>query len=273
MTGIGLSPAEMQALQQRQAQLNRAKKPEYMPPAILKQSKESQLYIFNVGPKRLEGNGASYGSMQIPACPAGAEYSEPLAVAGLPHEYYNLEGNRLSAQFHGEGDIEDPGWDFATQIIGGYTNAFGQFEGKMLNRSNSLERFGVGISRTWPPAKADVALARKKMLAEYSLLVQQAREAHAVGKLSSVITDDHYIAAAALGLTVETGERWLEFSAPAKQETKELCPKCRKAYEARTVEHECGFILDMVMYNKWVAEGRIAGVSAPAPPAPRFPGK
>src|SRR5579872_5435184 len=181
----------------KQRELNRAKKPAFIPNAIEQQSEETRLYIFNVGPKHHEGNGASYGTMMIPPCLSAdvdapksyrgkpGEYSEPLMVPGLPHEYYNKEGNTLDVQFHGDGDITDPGYDFACQVIGGFHSGWpvttANWEGKFLPQSGSLERFGVGISRTWPPAKADVELARKKLHFEYGRLVQEGNEAHALG--------------------------------------------------------------------------------------------
>lgn len=245
----------------KQKALNGAKKPAFIPNAIKEQSKRSQIYIFNVGPKPQEGNGASYGRVMIPACPAGREYSDPFVVPGLPYEQYQHEVGRLSADFHGEeGGIVDPGWDWACQAIMGFTDSKGHWEGKFLHPSNSLEKFGVGLSRTWPPAKEDVALARKKLLTEYSKLVTQANEAHAIGKFSAVGTPDHFVAAHALGKTAKEC-RWMEFSALSEQETKPTCPKCRKPYELGTVEHDCGFILDMKQYNEWVKEGRIAGVA------------
>ncbi len=256
--GFFVSAAQAPEIAARQRELNRAKKPAFIPDAIKRESKRSQLYIFNVGPKIQEGCGASYGRVMIQPCPEGKEYGDPFIVPGLPHEYYNKEGSTLDVQFHGDGDIEDPGWDWACQAIGGYTDEKGNWEGKFLAKGNSLEKFGVGISRTWPPSKKDVELAKKKLFAEYRVLVQAAREAHAVGKLSQVVQDQHFVAAHALGLTAESGERWLEFSAPARTEEKPKCPKCRNAYEPGTVEHECGFILDKKQYDLWVKEGLIA---------------
>jgi len=234
----------------KQRALNGAKKPAFIPTAIKNQSKETQLFIFNVGPKAQEGSGASYGRVIIPACPAGAEYSEPYLVPGLPHEYYNKEGNTLDVQFHGDGDIPEPGFDWACQAIGGFTKSDGQWEGKFLHPGGSLERFGVGISRVWPPAKEDVALARKKMLAEYGKLVQAAREAHTVGKLSQLLANDgefYFIAAHALGLTAKT-ERWMEFSA-APQETEKpatkLCPSCAEEIMEKAIKcKHCGEFID-----------------------------
>lgn len=265
----GFVPAsEARELLDRQRRLNSAKRPAYIPKAIKDESRKGQLYIFNVGLKMLEGSGASYGAMPIKPClaegtrpPDGykgkvGEYSEPLVIPGLPHEYYNKEGNTLDVQFHGDGEMEDPGFDFACQVIGGYTDPQGEWHGKMLAKRNSLEKFGVGISRTWPPAKEDVALAKRKMLAEDQLLVQEANEAHAIGKFSSISTPDHYVAARRLGKTPFEC-KWLEMSATV--ETRQTCPKCRKPYEAGTVEHDCGFILDKKQYDEWVKDGRIAG--------------
>ncbi len=235
----------------KQKMLNGSKKPAFIPTAIKKQSQENQLYIFNVGPKPQEGNGASYGRVMIQPCPADAEYSEPFIVPGLPYEQYQHQVGRLSADFHGdEGDIADPGWDWACQAVGGFTDAKGQWEGKFLSKNNSLERFGIGISRSWPPAKEDVSLARKKMLAEYQLLVGAAREAHALGQLSKLLAvngEFYFIAAHALGLSPKT-ERWMEFSAAPEQaegRATKLCPSCSEEImaEAKKCKH-CGEFID-----------------------------
>ena len=224
--------SQLPELVAKQKMLNGQKKPAFIPNAIKKQSEETRLYIFNVGPRIQEGNGASYGRVMIQACPQGKEYSEPFIVPGLPFEQYQHQVGRLSADFHGDDtDMVDPGWDWACQAIGGFTDAKGNWEGKFLAKNNSLERFGVGISRTWPPAKEDVALAKKKMHAEYAKLVAEAREAHAVGQLAKLLQingEFYFIAAHALGLTAKT-ERWMEFSAPAEPEAQrktKLCPSC-----------------------------------------------
>ena len=247
-----------QQMMERQRKLNSAKRPAYIPDAIKKESKKLQVYVFNVGPKLLEGNGSSYGRMMIKPCPEGEPHGPALTIPGLPHEYYNKEGNTLDVQFHGDGQMTDPGWDFACQVIGGYTDASGKFDGKFLTPSNSLEKFGVGISRTWPPLKADVELAKRKMLKRYAELCEEANEAHAMGRFSTISTDDHFVAARALNKTPkECG--WLQFSAAAQPDTRESCPMCGEACEGEAVVHKCGFILDKKRYEQMVKDGLIAG--------------
>lgn len=200
------SPEGRAALQQsanRMKELNRGKRVPHIPRSIRNESRETQCYIFNLGPMMQEGNGASYGRVMIPACKPDQEYSEAYVVPGMPFELYNKEGSSLDIQFHGEEDADQgepgaTGWDWACNAIGGYTDAKGQFQGKFLHPNNSLEKFGVGISRSWPPAKADVALAKAKMFRQYRRDVEEANEAHALGNFSKIKGDHHFRAAHAL---------------------------------------------------------------------------
>ena len=241
---------QLPELRARQKNLNRVRK-SFLPSAIKKESTRTQLYIFNVGPKLLEGNGASFGRMMIQPCAEGAEYSTPLVIPGMPHEWYRKEGNTMDVQFHGQGEDDegnaimanDPGFDFACQVIGGFTMPNGEWNGAFLPQGGSLEKFGVGISRTWPPPKEDVALAKQKLMREYALQVQKAREAHAHGRLASLPDiDDCFVAARALGLNPKD-ERWMEFSYVPEEKTaertKKLCPEC--AEEVFAEAKKCRF--------------------------------
>lgn len=210
----------------------------FVPPSIKKQSAKNQLYIFNVGPKIQYGEGASYGRVLIPACPAGREYSDPYIVPGTPYEGYRQNGNKMDIMFHGEGDggmeIEDPGFDWACQAILGFTTADGEWNGKFLHPSGSLEKFGIGIARQWPPSKEEIELAKSKLRKEDTLNVQAAREAHALGKFGNLPNSNECFASAhRLGLTPAT-ERWMEFSyvAPAEEKKTKACPDCAEEIQA-----------------------------------------
>lgn len=263
-SGFFAPASAMPAVAAKQRQLNRAQKPAYIPPAIKRESEERSLFIFSLWPRLLEGNSSSYGRMMIPACLPGKDHGEPLRIAGMPHEYYNVNGNRMEAQFHGDGEMPEPGWDFAVQVLGGYTHPGRdgkpdplKFEGRNLQKAASLERMGVGIARQWPPSKQEIEFARAKKMQNYAELCQEANEAHARGRFSQIATDVYFEAAHALGKTPAEC-RWLELSAAAEPDVRQNCPLCAKPYDAGTVKHDCGFILDKKQYDEWVKQGMVA---------------
>lgn len=254
---------EMRA-KQRQLQ---NKKVAYIPQAVKDAGVQEQVFIFNIGPRAINCNCASHGGRTIPACKPGEPYSKPLIISGMPYELYNKTGDVLDPMYHQptyEGD--SPGYDFALQIIMGYTEPDGTWKGQSMMAKNSLERFGLGICNQWPPTEDQVAAAKLKRQKTMAALIAEANEAHALGRFRDVATPDHYVAAAELKKTVAECA-WLQFSGqanlPAQAEVKPICPNCGEPHNPGVVQHSCGFILNPKQYNAYVEQGLLNGAPIP----------
>ncbi len=236
-----------------------SKKMGFVPSAIQKESDRGKLYLFSVSPRAIQCKGASYGPFHIPACKPGQEYSEPCVVPGLPLEQYNFHGNVMTPLFHGEDSGEEnPGFDFACQLLRGWTDENGTWHGRHLLPGDSLEHQGAFISATPIPSREAIEAARQKRRKRLAEMVAEANQAYSVGRTKEIITPKHYEAAKELGKTAaECG--WLQFTGSAPATEEQNCPNCGKAYTGGTVTHGCGFVLDIQKYNQFVLEGRIAG--------------
>lgn len=248
---------EMMA-KQRQMQ---NKKMAYIPDVVKQTGRDNSVFIFNISSKPIMVDGASYGRFTIPRCEPGEAYSKPLQISGVPYEPYNMMGDVLDPQYHRPVyDGDSPGYDFACQLIMGYTEPSGEWKGQSMIADQSLERFGLGICMKWPPTEAEVAAAKMKRQKTMAKLVAQANEANALGQFREMQTPDHFIAAAELGKTSKECP-WLQFSGienmPA--ETKPTCPNCGESHNPGIARHSCGFVLNVELYNEYVLSGRLQG--------------
>lgn len=237
-------------LAKKMVDLNKGKLPPRIPKEIVKESKRTQVYIFNIGRRKQDLSMGSYGAWNFVAgCLSKDEldamilkrapehraaerdrwveilpgkFSAPYIVPGIPYEPVWREGNRAEAQFSGEEDAEDTGWTMANEAIG---------VGRNLKRSKSLEKFGVFVSRTPVPSEADTKKAEKAWLKNCREDCNEANEAHKMGKFlgdKGIAQPYHYDAARILiaaGIAKESEFPWLDSIAESPVMT-ENCPFC-----------------------------------------------
>lgn len=197
-------------------------------------SKEKKVYLFNVGPWPHERHLGSLGPFFIPACEKGKEYSAPLAIPGIVVEPYP-ENERKMALHQEEGQY------IAEQILG---------VGPHLAKNNSFVKFGVFISQTEKPSKADLEKARAALRDYYQELVREANSAHAQGPKTKeeTIQEKHFLAARELDYS-EAECPWLkDAQAPA---ARDRCEGCGTVYTVGVIVcPTCRFILDPEKYEK-----------------------
>lgn len=189
-TGLGTFVAPRSAagaVAERQKSLNTR----YVPPqmeSVERLSKETQVYIFNVGPwSHDQRTGA--GRFQIPACEEGKQYSEPVIIPGIFSHLYPQDEKSMRR-------IDEDGYAVALDVVG---------IGVGLAPTNALTRYGVAICRQWPPSKSEVAKAWEALrVGELNLLVTEANRAMAQGpaEVDKTIRERHYQAARMLKKTV-----------------------------------------------------------------------
>jgi hypothetical protein len=156
--------------------------------SVQKLSKETQVYIFNVGPwGHTQMTGA--GRFFIPACAPGKQYSEPVIIPGIFSHLYPQDEKSMRR-------IDEDGHAVALDIVG---------IGVGLAPANSLTRYGVAISRQWPPTKSEIATAWEALrVGELNTLIAEANSAQAQGEVAvnNTIRERHYEAARMLKKTV-----------------------------------------------------------------------
>lgn len=127
-----------------------------LPPELMIAGKP--IRIFNVSPQKFEVSQGGMGTWTIPACPPGAEYSEPLEIPfimneGIPTDMEHIEF-RVTA-----------GSAFAQSVIG---------VGPHRHPTEDLRRWGAFVAAGDVPTKAEVQAARNQLRARYEDMIKQA---------------------------------------------------------------------------------------------------
>lgn len=154
---------------------------------------DNQKYIFNVGP-RPHLKHTPLGPYYIPACPEGAEYSEPCVIPGIIFETVPTSPTERKME-----NREVDGGDFARDLIG---------IGPHQDYKNSLARQGCFVSSTRIPAPEEVAKARAELDKLYSDWIGDADRCYSLnngmividGMPKSAISERHMEAAKQLGV-------------------------------------------------------------------------
>jgi len=214
--------------------MNNSRRTQPTPEIYRQASEQNKLYIFNVGPWSHKRELGSIGSVTIPACLEGQEYSEPIVIPGVAEEPYpiNEQENKVLI-------TEAP--DLANQILG---------EGPFAAPRSSFVPFGCFVSATKAPTKKDLDLARQKLGQKYVEIIAEANEAWANGATAArdTIRPEWHFTAARILKKSEAECPWLGTAkAPAERKN---CPGCGQVYDVGIVRHSCGWIFD---HAKWKA--------------------
>jgi hypothetical protein len=244
------------ALARKMADMNRGKTVPKIPRAILRESEDTKVFIFNVGTRRQDIgmiNGSAWNFVgpclnregleaHINALDpefrdperaryveiAPGKFSRPFEEPGIPWQPYWKEGSVASILFEGEEDAEDTGLTTALYGIG---------VGKNMKRTKSLEKFGCFVSKHNPPLASEVEAAQKAWLKNCRNECNEANEAHKVGKFlgeKGIAQPFHYEAARILiaaGTARASDFAWLDAVAEIST-LPEACPYCGSSMNA-----------------------------------------
>lgn len=135
-----------------------------------------EIFIFNVGPREWRDRPAAGKMYTIPACEPGADYSEPLAIKALsviefdPADGGNNMGVLTQAALSGVVG-EKQSFGIADDIIGKNSTAAALDIG-----TTNLEWFGVFVSQSNPPKKAEVVAAKAKRQQMMQMIYSQGKQ-------------------------------------------------------------------------------------------------
>jgi hypothetical protein len=237
-----------------------------IPSLILQESERKKVYIYNVGPWRIQQEMGSKGIYVIPGLEedkvlAGPNSDHYLSVAkalfevpGIPMEFYPGEGqSKILFEAPPEQPGEDgrtvaihPGLDFAMEILGvgkGHGSRDdlrpqGLFVSEIPEQSKPKERSTpeeFRLYRQWEQTVLEAQRLFRHMGAE---MLREANELHARGRFSEVRNDKHYQVARILKKT-ELDCPWLKDTAESSD--KKECLACGTPIKASSLKcHACG---------------------------------
>lgn len=237
-------------------------------PAIVQAASDAaRVYVFNIGPWTHVRELGSSGRYQIHACPEGKEYNEPIVLEGLESEPYPVNESEMAMkpkcgkprQIAGEGG----GYEMAQLILG---------EGRAAGGLTNYAPFGVFISKTPVPAKAELEKAKKLLNQKYTELVQYAMACWAKGPAAQAEIFNqpewYFVAARKLNKTETECPFLANSQVPAARDT---CGNCGTPYQIGIAQcAKCGSVLDEEKYiseerRKALIRKRIESAEASAP--------
>lgn len=209
-----------------------------IPEIMQEMSDKQQVYLANVGPWGHSKPCGTLGIKWIAACPEGKEYSEPMVIPGLVIETYPLREGVMDPLMHKNAT----GAKVAQEIIG---------LGRGNSPTNRLDKYGVFWSPVWPPKKETIKAAQDKLRVHLRDLVNEARQAAALGQKEAdeTIRPEHHIRAAQMLNLDPAIETWMRGAISNTARVK--CEGCGTPYEVGLmICKECNFILDTEKYAK-----------------------
>lgn len=205
-------------------------------------------YIFNTGPFKWTRALADMGTYQIQPCEDGESYyKQPIVIPEFMFRHYEAGNQQLNYR-------EYQGIDVARDILGILSPSFeiardtGVEVGPSSNPESDFTRFGVFMSESNPPKKAEVEAAREKLEKTCVDLCQEGDTAWIGDDASRHFIRNsnlHKIAARVIGHEAE----WC-----ASPKRKTTCPACGGSVVAGAAIHnapECGAVLDEAKARKY----------------------
>lgn len=213
-------------------------------PSNMKAAREAvpPSYIFNVYPQSWTKGLGSLGTFVIPACPEGAEYSEPLVVKSFIDCEYDLgDGTGRMGWFPENGE------QVAKDIVG-----IGSSLETLQPCTTNKEWLGVFISKSNPPRKSEIQEAKNKLTRYMQVLLKEADDLALGGEKGiSQIGSMHRKAVKFLNQS----RAWAVM--PEKLDS---CPGCQQQIRKGVVRHDCGAILD---WDKAIELGMVKASEKP----------
>jgi len=202
-------------------------------------SKQTQVYIFNVGPWQHIQHMGSLGRYIIPPCPEGKKYSDPLVIPGIVSELYPESEASMKR-------VDSDGYETALQILG---------IGAHMAPSNSLKRYGVSVSKQWPPTEAEIKEAWENLKSgELEALIREANSAAATGpqSMEQTINSRHFEAARLLKKSVGDCPWLVRSTSVAERVECKFCGEPMKANLAKCPN--CKEIVNQKLYDELIAK-------------------
>ena len=204
-------------------------------------AENNAVYIFSVGPwvQYIRRGPHCY---DVPACAAGKPYSAPVKIPGIVTEDYPDSETTMKM-------LQYDGYQTALDLIG---------VGIGMTPQESLLRFGVAVSRQWPPSQEDLDKANARLDQHCSNLVGEMNQAYSEGPAAARITFQaryHNAAADRLKRT-KVDCPWYGSNLATASE-RMACPFCGEAMAAQLPKcPNCKEIVNQTAYKAAQAEAR-----------------
>lgn len=206
-----------------------------IPAAIKKLGRETQVYIYNVGPWSWTRHLGGAGAFIVPACLEGKTHSEPLVIDGMFQLPIPVDDQNFEWRME-----EGGGLHVAEDVVG---------IGMMAPRSAAFIKYGVFIAEGKVPTVAELQAARQALSEYLTYLVSEANQTFARNptEFYNYCGDMHRQAAKMLKKTAAECP-WLSTTVTTPRQT---CGSCGTDCNLSAfVCPTCKFILDNARYEK-----------------------
>lgn len=221
------------ALVQRNQSINR-RRPSFVIDSVKELAENNPVFIFNVGPwKHIIRRGPF--CYDVRPCPAGAEYGEPIRIPGVVFEDYPDSETTMK-------QLQYDGYQTALDLIG---------VGIGIPPEQSLQRYGVLVSKTDPPSADELQAANRLLDLECNSLIAEMNIAASQGAAvaAKVFQADYHKKAAERLKKTPAECSWLQGTSTIASD-RIACPFCGASMEAKYPKcPNCKEVVNQVAYK------------------------